>query len=162
MFVNEFHPWTTIYVIHKSSYGLSYDHYNYFYAFLDCQMNYDDDDRFKHETRGVWSWPITRNTPHPTKKKHLKCQIYFFSVFKWFWVIECWWPSKEVFFNTLFPPFGTEKGWRPKNLSPGKIWPTCKKTKHGYGRPWRHPIGKVESSLLSKVSTNLLALCWAL
>lgn len=88
---------------------------------------------------------------HPAQQKETpQMSIFFISVFKWFWVIECWWPSKEVFFNTFFPPFGTEKGWRSKNLSPGKIWPTCKKTKHGYGRPWRHPIGKVESSLLQK------------
>jgi hypothetical protein len=67
-------------------------------------------------------------------------------------------PAKRSSLILYFPPFGTEKGWRPKNLSPGKIWRTCKKTKHGYGRPWRHPIGKVESSLLSKA----LPICWAL
>lgn len=67
----------------------------------------------------------TRHT-RPNKKKHLKCQ-FFISVFKWFWVVECWWPSKEVFFNTLFPPFGTEKGMKAKNLSPGKIWQHARK-----------------------------------
>ncbi len=126
MFVNEFHPWTTNDVIYKLSYGLSYDHYNYFYAFLDCQMNYDDGDRFKHETWVVWSWPITRSTPHPTKRNTSNVKSFIY-VFKWFWVIECWWPSKEVFFNTLVTPFGTEKGWRPKNLSPQNIWQHARK-----------------------------------
>ncbi len=76
-------------------------------------------DRCKHESRGVWSWPITQGTPGPTKRNTSNVNFLFlFS--NDFGSLNVGDRAKKSSLILYFPLLEQKRGWRPKTYHQGK------------------------------------------